>query len=127
MSIKSFFKSHGKQISILVIVTLIILIALRYEIDTKIVVFGTVILGVFRQAFAGVAALIATLPVVGPLIIKIFTIPIFWILNSMGYFVGAVAIKKGYRKEFTKSRVLTLALLTGIILGYIIGHLVPLR
>ena len=127
MSIKSFFKSHGKQISILVIFALIIFIALRYEIDTKIVVFGTVILGVFTQAFAGVAALIATLPVVGPLIIKIFTIPIFWILNSMGYFVGAVAIKKGYRKEFTKSRVLTLALLTGIILGYIIGHLVPLR
>ena len=127
MSIKSFFKSHGKQISILVIFALIILIALRYEIDTKIVVFGTVVLGVFTQAFAGVAALIATLPVVGPLIIKIFTIPIFWILNSMGYFVGAVAIKKGYRKEFTKSRVLTLALLTGIILGYIIGHLVPLR
>ena len=74
MSIKSFFKSHGKQISILVIVTLIILIALRYEIDTKIVVFSTVVLGVFTQAFAGVAALIATLPVVGPLIIKIFTL-----------------------------------------------------
>jgi len=29
--------------------------------------------------------------------------------------------------EFTKSRVLTLALLTGIIIGYIIGHLVPMR
>ena len=127
MSIKSFFKSHGKQISILVIVTLIILIALRYEIDTKIVVFGTVVLGVFTQAFAGLAALIATLPVIGPLIVKIFTIPIFWVLNSMGYFVGAVAVKKGYGSEFTKSRVLTLALLVGIILGYIIGHLVPLR
>ena len=127
MSIKSFFKSHGKQISILVIVTLIILIALTYEIDTKIVVFGTVVLGVFTQAFAGLAALIATLPVIGPLIVKIFTIPIFWVLNSMGYFVGAVAVKKGYGSEFTKSRVLTLALLVGIILGYIIGHLVPLR
>jgi hypothetical protein len=45
----------------------------------------------------------------------------------LGYFVGAVAIKKGYRAEFTKSRVLTLALLTGIIIGYIIGHLVPMR
>ena len=127
MKIKSFFNSHGKQIVILITITIMVFIALKYEIDTKMVVFGTVILGVFTQAFAGVAALIATLPVVGPLIIKIFTIPIFWILNSMGYFVGAVAIKKGYRKEFTKSRVLTLALLTGIILGYIIGHLVPLR
>ena len=127
MSTKSFFKSHGKQIIILIGVTVLIGVALKYEIDTKMVVFGTVVLGVFTQAFAGVAALIATLPVVGPLIIKIFTIPIFWILNSMGYFVGAVAIKKGYRSEFTKSRVLTLALLVGIILGYIIGHLVPLR
>ena len=127
MKIKSFFNSHGKQIVILITITIMVFIALKYEIDTKMVVFSTVILGVFTQAFAGVAALIATLPVVGPLIIKIFTIPIFWILNSMGYFVGAVAIKKGYRKEFTKSRVLTLALLTGIILGYIIGHLVPLR
>ena len=64
MSIKSFFKSHGKQITILVAITIIILISLKYEIDTKIVVFGTVILGVFTQAFAGVAALIATLPVI---------------------------------------------------------------
>jgi uncharacterized membrane protein len=54
-------------------------------------------------------------------------IPFFWILNALGYFVGAVAIKKGYRSEFTKSRILTLALLIGIIIGYIIGHLIPMR
>ena len=127
MKIKSFFNSHGKQIVILITIAIMVFIALKYEIDTKMVVFGTVILGVFTQAFAGLAALIATLPVIGPLIVKIFTIPIFWVLNSMGYFVGAVAVKKGYGSEFTKSGVLTLALLVGIILGYIIGHLVPLR
>ena len=127
VKIKSFFNSHGKQIVILITIAIMVFIALKYEIDTKMVVFGTVILGVFTQAFAGLAALIATLPVIGPLIVKIFTIPIFWVLNSMGYFVGAVAVKKGYGSEFTKSRVLTLALLVGIILGYIIGHLVPLR
>jgi hypothetical protein len=127
LKIKSFFISHGKQIAILITITIMVLIALKYEIDTNVVVFGTVILGVFTQAFAGVAALIATLPLIGPLIVKIFTIPIFWVLNSMGYFVGAVAVKKGFGSEFTKSRVLTFALLVGIILGYIIGHLVPLR
>ena len=71
MKIKSFFTSHGKQIVILITITIIVLIALKYEIDTKVVVFGTVILGVFTQAFAGVAALIATLPLIGPLIVKI--------------------------------------------------------
>ena len=127
MNIKSFFNSHGKQIVILITITIMVFIALKYEIDTKMVGFSTVILGVFTQAFAGLAALIATLPVIGPLIVKIFTIPIFWVLNSMGYFVGEVAVKKGYGSEFTKSRVLTFVLLVGIILGYIIGHLVPLR
>ena len=127
MKIKSFFNSHGKQIAILITITIMVVVALKYEIDTKMVVFGTVLLGVFTQAFAGVAALIATLPLIGPLIVKIFTIPIFWILNSMGYFVGAVAVKKGYGSEFTKSRVLTLGLRVCIVLGYIIGHLVPLR
>ena len=64
MNIKSFFNSHGKQIVILITITIMVFIALKYEIDTKMVVFGTVILGVFTQAFAGLAALIATLPVI---------------------------------------------------------------
>ena len=96
-------------------------------IDQKAVVFGTIVIGVFTQAFAGLAALIATIPLIGPFIIKVLAIPFFWILNALGYFVGAVAIKKGYRSEFTKSRILTLALLIGIIIGYIIGHLIPMR
>ena len=85
------------------------------------------VVGVFTQAFAGLAALIGAVPLIGPFVVKLFAIPFFWILNAMGYFVGAVAIKKGYRSEFTKSRVLTLALLIGIVIGYIIGHLVPMR
>ena len=41
MKIKSFFNSHGKQIVILITITVLALIALKYEIDTKMVVFGT--------------------------------------------------------------------------------------
>ncbi|MDP6339360.1 MAG: hypothetical protein QF842_03415 [Candidatus Marinimicrobia bacterium] len=127
MSEQSFFKTYGRQILIWTGIVLGISIALKFGIDKKVVVFGTVIIGVFTQAFAGLAALIAMVPLIGPFIIKIFAIPFFWIVNALGYFVGAVAIKKGYRSEFTKSRVLTLALLIGIIIGYIIGHLVPMR
>ena len=127
MSEQPFFKTYGRQILIWTGIVLGISIALKFGIDKKVVVFGTVIIGVFTQAFAGLAALIAMVPLIGPFIIKIFAIPFFWIVNALGYFVGAVAIKKGYRSEFTKSRVLTLALLIGIIIGYIIGHLVPMR
>ena len=74
----------------------------------------------------GLSALVATIPVVGPMIIKIVTIPVFWIFNAMGTLVSGLAIKKGYAAELARGRVLTLALLVGTILGYIIGNLVPL-
>jgi hypothetical protein len=127
MSKQPFLNTYGKQILIWSVITAVIGIALKMGIDQKVVVFGTIVIGVFTQAFAGLAALIATIPLIGPFIIKVLAIPFFWILNALGYFVGAVAIKKGYRREFTKSRILTLALLIGIIIGYIIGHLIPMR
>jgi len=120
-------KNHKKQILIWIVILIAIILALRSGIDEKIVVFVTLVLGVFTQIFAGLGALIALVPFVGPLFIKVLTIPIFWILNAMGYVVSGVAIKKGYAQELAKSRIVTLGLLIGIIIGYIIGHIVPLR
>ena len=102
-------------------------IAITYGVDEKFVVFITLILGLFTQIFSGFGALVTTIPLVGPIIIKVFTIPFFWVLNALGYFVSVIAIKKGYKKEVASSRVLTIALLLGIIVGYILGHIVPLK
>ena len=102
-------------------------IAITYGVDEKFVVFITLVLGLFTQIFSGFGALVTTIPLVGPIIIKVFTIPFFWVLNALGYFVSVIAIKKGYKKEVASSRVLTIALLLGIIIGYILGHIVPLK
>ena len=102
-------------------------IAITYGVDEKFVVFITLILGLFTQIFSGFGALVTTIPLVGPIIIKVFTIPFFWVLNALGYFVSVIAIKKGYKKEVASSRVLTIALLLGIVVGYILGHIVPLK
>ena len=102
-------------------------IAITYGVDKKFVVFITLVLGLFTQIFSGFGALVTTIPLVGPLIIKVFTLPFFWVLNALGYFVSVIAIKKGYKKEVASSRVLTIALLLGIIVGYVLGHIVPLK
>ena len=101
--------------------------AITSGVDKKFVVFITLFLGLFTQIFSGFGALVTTIPLVGPIIIKVFTIPFFWVLNALGYFVSVIAIKKGYKKEVASSRVLTIALLLGIIVGYILGHIVPLK
>ncbi|NIA18522.1 MAG: hypothetical protein GWO85_00330 [Simkaniaceae bacterium] len=119
-------QSYRKHIILWILILAGILIALKLGIDEKIVVFSTLVIGIFTQAFTGLAGIISLVPFVGPFIVKVFAIPIFWFLNATGYVISAVAIKKGYTKELAKSRVVTLALLIGIVLGYILGHLIPM-
>ncbi len=124
---KSFFYSYRKSLLLWAGILIIVIIALLLGVDQKIVVFGTVVVGLFTQAFAGLGAIIAMIPFVGPLIVKVLTIPFFWMLNGMVYMVSILAIRKGYGKEVVNSRVVTLALLVGTVIGYILGHLLPLR
>ena len=124
---KSFFKHYKFQIPLWVLIGTSVAVALQYGVDEKIVVFTTLVLGIFTQVFAGLGALIAMIPIIGPILIKVVTIPIFWIINALGHGGSIVAIKKGYTNELVKSRVLTIALLIGIVLGYIMGNLIPLK
>jgi len=123
----SFFKNYKFHILLWILIGVAVVAALQYGVDEKIVVFTTLILGIFTQVFAGLGALIAMIPIIGPILIKIITIPFFWMINALGHGVSIVAIKKGYTNELVKSRVLTIALLIGIVLGYIMGNLIPLQ
>lgn len=126
MHFKSLFNLYYKKIIFWILLTTAFICSTNYGIDKKIIVFIAFVISVFTEVFVGLSALIATIPVVGPMIIKIVTIPVFWIFNAMGTLVSGLAIKKGYATELARGRVLTLALLVGTILGYIIGNLVPL-
>ena len=119
--------SYRRKIVIWMIAGGLIFAASYYGIDKKLIVFTAFIIGVFTEIFAGIGVLVAAIPVVGPMIIKIISIPIFWILNALGTLVSGIAIKKGYATELAKGRIMTLALLIGMIIGYIIGNLIPLQ
>ena len=123
----SFFKNYKFHILLWILIGVAVVVALQYGVDEKIVVVTTLILGIFTQVFAGLGALIAMIPIIGPILIKVITIPFFWMINALGHGVSIVAIKKGYTDELVKSRVLTIALLIGIVLGYIMGNLIPLQ
>ena len=123
----SSIKHYKFHIFLWILIGLAVAVALQYGVDEKIVVFSTMVLGIFTQVFAGLGALIAMIPIIGPILIKVVTIPFFWMINAMGHGVSIVAIKKGCTNELVKSRVLTIALLIGIVLGYIMGNLMPLQ
>ncbi len=127
LKLGQFIKSNPKTIFTLLGIGIIIYLMLAYKLDIRAITIITLLLGYITNVFVGLTALIGLVPVVGPLIVKVFTIPFFWLLNGMGYFTSAYAIKKGYGRDIMSHRLITIVLLTGIVLGYILGHLIPVR
>ena len=122
-----FIKSNPKTIFTLLGIGIIIYLMLAYKLDIRAITIITLLLGYITNVFVGLTTLVGLVPVIGPLIVKVFTIPFFWLLNGMGYFTSAYAIKKGYGRDIMSHRLITIVLLTGIVLGYILGHLIPVR
>ena len=113
-------------ILLFIMIYLAFLYGKQYGINERIIIFATLVLGLFTQIFTGITSLIAIIPFFGPFIIKVVSIPIFYFLNALGWIVSAIAIKKGYVNELSRSRTVTFALLVGIIIGYILGNIIPL-
>ena len=126
MQFKILLKIYYRKIFFWIILCTAFIFSIHYGIDKKIIVFIAFVISVFTEVFVGLSALIAAIPIIGPMIIKIVTIPVFWVFNAMGTLVSGLAIKKGYATELAKGRILTLALLIGMTIGYILGNLIPL-
>lgn len=102
----------------------LIWLGLHYNVDRRVIAAGVVVLGVLSNAFSWLVGLVYLVPLVGPLIVKVFSIGFIWLLNAVGYLVALVAIRRGYSKDVLTYRGLTVALIIGIVIGYIIGRLV---
>ena len=122
-----FIKSNPKTIFTLLGIGIIIYLMLAYKLDIRAITIITLLLGYITNVFVGLTTLVGLVPVIGPLIVKVFTIPFFWLLNGIGYFTSVYAIKKGYGSDVMNHRLITIVLLMGIVLGYILGHLIPVR
>lgn len=127
MKLRTFFSRYRNILLLWAGIAVVAIVLLLLGVDKKVIALLTLVLGLVTKAFAGLGAMIALIPVVGPILVKIFALPFFWIVNGLAYLVSMIAIKKGYAKDVIHSRVLTVALLVGILLGYIVGQLLPIR
>ena len=127
MKLGPFIKSNPKTILTLSGIGIAVYLMLAFNLDVRAIAIITLLLGYITNIFVGLTTLVGLVPIIGPLIVKVFTIPFFWLLNGMGYFTSAYAIKKGYGRDIVSHRLITIILLTGIVLGYILGHLIPVR
>ena len=106
----------------IILVTLFAL-GLHLHLDTKILGIALFVVAFLTQAFSGLLVLIGLIPVLGPIVVQVLSLPIFWVLNGIGYLASIVAIKKGHGKEVITYRILTIIFLAGVIVGYVLGRI----
>lgn len=98
--------------------------AFEEHVNTSVIAGSVLVVGLVSNAFAWLLGIIALVPVIGPLIVKLLSVGFIWLLNAVGYLVSFIAIKRGYSKDVLTYRGLTVAVIIGIIIGYVLGKLV---
>ena len=100
---------------------------LSFQIDVRLITMISLSLGYITNVYVGLLTLIGFIPIIGLIIVNILTMPFIWLVNSFGYVASLVAIKKSYKQQVFKHRMMTLILVIGIIMGYILSYLIPLK
>jgi hypothetical protein len=113
-----------KMLPIWIVIFSVIFIAHEYHFDARIVSAGLILLALLTNAFGWMLGLLALMPFIGNPIVKILTLPFIWLLNALGYVVSYIAIKNGYTQQFLNYRLVTMALIIGVIIGYVIGKFI---
>ena len=106
----------------ILLIALMIYLGYFYQVDHKVIAGGTVVIGLLSGAFAWLVGIIGLVPIIGPILVKVLSIGFIWLLNAVGYVISYIAIKRGYSQDVLTYRGLTIALIVGIITGYIIAQ-----
>ena len=98
--------------------------AIESHVDASVIAGSVVVVGLVTNAFAWLLGFIGLVPIIGPLIVKVLSLGFIWLLNAVGYLVSFVAIKRGYSKDVLTYRGLTVAVIIGIVIGFVVGRLI---
>jgi hypothetical protein len=98
--------------------------AYEARVDISVIAGSVVVVGLITNAFAWLLGLIGVVPIIGPLIVKFLSLGFIMLVNAVGYLVSFLAIKRGYSNEVLTYRGLTIAVIIGIVIGFVLGKLI---
>ena len=124
--IKEFFAVYWKPMALVGSIALSVLLGAMFDVNAKVLALWAVTVGLVTNGFVALETLVSLVPILGPVLVKLLSLPFFYMLNGIGYLVSLLAIKKGYGVEVISHRFLTIILLIGVVIGYILGNLLPI-
>src|SRR5687767_8425629 len=93
------WKDWRYMLPIIFILAALIYVGYFYNIDHKVILGSTVLIGLLSGAFSWLVGVIGLIPLIGPILVKILSIGFIWLLNAVGYVISYIAIKRGYSKD----------------------------
>ena len=82
----AFFRQHRKILTLLIFIFMMILLLVYFQVDLRAIALLTLIAGYVTKLFVGLSVFVAAIPIIGPLIIKVISLPIVRLMNGLGYF-----------------------------------------
>jgi hypothetical protein len=122
--IRQFLSNYRVAILAWLLIIILIDAGLYFGAEKSGVALAVLAVGILGQAFAALIAWIGFVPLVGPMVAHVLSLPFIWLLNGVGYLFSIIAIRRGYSKDVLSYRIITIVLLFGITFGYILGKLV---
>lgn len=117
-------KANYKTIFLWILIIVFIKVAFHFHIYKSVITAVVLVFGIVGHAFTGLLGLISYIPVIGPMIVHIISLPLFFLINGITYIATVLFLRrKGGKKDIVISRSLTNALLIGTIIGFILGKL----
>jgi len=81
------------------LIAILVIAGFHFGVDKKVIAFVVLLVGIIGQAFAALIAWIALIPIAGPILAQVLSMPFVWTLNGIGYLLSISAIKRGYSKD----------------------------
>lgn len=111
------------MLPVLLFIIALIYLGVHYHINYEIIAGGTVVIGLISGVFAWLVGVVGLIPIIGPLIVKVLSLSVIWLLNALGYIISYIAIRRGYSQDVLTYRGLTIALIIGIVIGFVLGSM----
>jgi hypothetical protein len=118
------WRNWKSMLPVWIAIGLLIWAGIHFHVDGGVIAGSVFVVGLLSNAFAWLLGIIAIVPVIGPIVVKVLSIGFIWLLNAVGYLVSFVAIRRGYSKDVMTYRGLTITLIVGIVIGYVLGKLI---
>lgn len=102
-------------------------VGLRLHWKAEVITAAAVLWGlathIFGVVFANLGVWIGAIPVMGPLVLKVFTWPLFLLINGLAFFTSLVGVNIGRGRQVFEARVAATILTVGILIGFILGKI----